>query len=268
MLDTKYTDIIPDIVYFVNRKSTPGWSIVKAVIDFHDLTYVYGGRAVYIVNGEEYKLQQGDIIYIPSGSVREAYTFTDAPVQSFATNFHINSLSGERDDLVLPFDRVLKTGISGDLLSLYSELDHIWVEKACNHEMRARAYFMLILDKLLNRIASGMPLQQEDERLASVKQYILKNYMNRIDISQLAAIAGLNPVYLGAYFKKANGCSIKQYITRIRVNNAESLLSTGGYTVSEAAVKSGFDDLFYFSKVFRNSKGYAPSVLLKGKTRP
>jgi YesN/AraC family two-component response regulator len=109
-------------------------------------------------------------------------------------------------------------------------------------------------------------MQQEDERLASVKQYILHNYMNKIELNKLAAIAGLNPVYLGAYFKKANGCSIKQYITRIRVNNAESLLSTGGYTVSEAAMKSGFDDLFYFSKVFRNSKGYAPSVLLKGKT--
>lgn len=266
MLENNYTDIIPEIVYFVNRTSTPGWSIIQSTIDFHDLTYIYGGRAVYIVNGEEYTLQKGDIIYIPSGNIREAYTFNDDPVQSFATNFHIHCLNNNINNCILPFDRVLKTGISGDMLSLYSELARIWVEKSYNFEMRARAHFMLILDKLLSRVASGLPMQQEDERLASVKQYILKNYMNRIDINQLAEIANLNPVYLGAYFKKTNGCSIKQYITRIRINNAESLLSTGGYTVGEAAVKSGFDDLFYFSKVFRNSKGYAPSVLLKGKT--
>ncbi len=266
MQDINYTGIVPDIEYFVNRKSTPGWSIVRSTIDFHDLTYLYGGRAVYIVDGEEYKLQRGDLIYIPKGDVREAYTYPEDPVQSFATNFHIHNLSGSGEDLNLPFDRVLKIGISGDIISLYSDLDHVWVEKSYNYEMRARAIFMLILDKLFNRAASGLPMQQEDERLASVKQYILQNYMNKIELNQLASIAGLNPVYLGAYFKKANGCSIKQYITRIRVNNAESLLSTGGYTVSEAAMKSGFDDLFYFSKVFRNSKGYAPSVLLKGKT--
>ncbi len=266
MQEINYTDVIPDIEYFVNRKSTPGWSIVKSAIDFHDLTYVYGGRAVYTIDGEECKLQQGDLIYIPKGKIREAYTYPEDPIQSFATNFHIHNLGDGRDNFVLPFDRVMKIGISGDIISLYSELDHVWVEKSYNYEMRARAILMLILDKLLNRVASGLPMQQEDERLASVKQYILHNYMNKIELNQLATIAGLNPVYLGAYFKKANGCSIKQYITRIRVNNAESLLSTGGYTVSEAAVKSGFDDLFYFSKVFRNSKGYAPSVLLKGKT--
>ncbi|HEX2944732.1 MAG TPA: AraC family transcriptional regulator [Clostridia bacterium] len=266
MQDADYTEIIPDIEYFVNRKCTPGWNIIRSTIDFHDLTYVYGGRSVYIVNGEEYKLQQGDLIYIPSGNVREAYTFTEDPIQSFAANFHIHNPGDSSDDAVLPFDRVMKLGISADLISLYSELDHIWVEKSYNYKMRARAYFMLILDKLLNRVASGLPMQQEDERLAGVKQHILKNYMNKIELNQLAAIAGLNPVYLGAYFKKANGCSIKQYITRIRVNNAESLLSTGGYTVGEAAMRSGFDDLFYFSKVFRNYKGYAPSVLLKGKS--
>jgi AraC-like DNA-binding protein len=265
MQETNCTDIIPDIEYFVNRKSTPGWSIVKSTIDFHDLTYVYGGRAVYTINGEEYKLQQGDLIYIPDGNIREAYTYPEDPIQSFAANFHIHNLGGSRVKSLLPFDRVLKIGISGDIISLYSELDHVWVEKSYNYEMRARAIFMLILDKLFNRVASGLPMQREDERLASVKQYILHNYMNKIELNQLATIAGLNPVYLGAYFKKANGCSIKQYITRIRINNAENLLSTGGYTVSEAAMKSGFDDLFYFSKVFRNSKGYAPSVLLKDK---
>ena len=89
--------------------------------------------------------------------------------------------------------------------------------------------------------------------------------MHKIEISELAKIAGLNAVYLGAYFKQVNGCTIKQYINRIRINNAENLLSAGGYTVSEAAMRSGFDDLFYFSKVFRNYKGYAPSILLKVK---
>jgi len=265
MLENNYSDIIPEILYFVNRKCTPGWSILESSIDFHDLTYVYGGKSVYLVNGTEYRLKQGDFIYIPSGCIREAITYVEDTMQCFAINFRLHRLHSGTGEAVLPFDRVLTTGVSGELIGLYSELDHIWVEQSHNYEMRARAVFMLILDKLICRVASGVPMQQEDSRLLSVKQYILHNYMNKIELNQLAEIAGLNPVYLGAFFKKSNGCTIKQYITRIRVNNAESLLSTGGYSVSEAAMRSGFDDLFYFSKVYRTYKGYAPSVLLKNK---
>jgi len=259
-----YEDIIPDILYFVNRKCKPGWSIIESRIDFHDLTYVYKGSSTYVVNGTEYKLAKGDFIYIPSGNVRAAYTNPDDPMHCFAANFRLSNLSGE-SGITLPIGPVLRTGVCADLMRLYGELDYVWVEKSYNHIMRARALFMLILDRILGRIASGTPAQQEDERLVRVKQYILHNFMNKIEMSQLAELAGLNPVYLGAFFKKANGCTIKQYITRIRINNAESLLSTGGYSVSEAAARSGFDDLFYFSKVFRAYKGYAPSVLLRGR---
>lgn len=264
MQQSNFSDIIPEILYFVNRKCTPGWSIIEASIEFHDLTYVYGGKSVYLVNGEKFLLQQGDFIYVPSGSVREAYTFSDEPMQCFAANFRLHSINSGGNTL-LPFDTILKTGVSGELISLYSELDHIWVEQAYNYEMRARAVFMFILDKLLTRLASGAPMQQEDRRLQSVKQYILHNFMYKIELDHLADLADLNPVYLGAYFKKTNGYTIKQYINRIRINNAESLLSTGGYTVSEAAMRSGFDDLFYFSKVYKSYKGYSPSVLLKVK---
>lgn len=266
MQQKDYTNIIPDLIYFVNRKCTPGWSIVESEIDFHDLTYVYKGCSTYIINGIAYELHEGDIIYIPSGNVRKAYTSSDNPMQCFAANFRIIDLHRDNGEIVLPLGTVQKAGITGELMSLYSELDHIWVEKAYNHKMRARALFMLIIDRILGRFASGAAIRQEDERLVKVKQYILRNFMNRIEMSRLAEIAGLNPVYLGAFFKKTNGCTIKQYITRIRINNAENLLSTGGYSVSEAAARSGFDDLFYFSKVYRAYKGYAPSVLLKGKT--
>ncbi len=265
MQQTDFSNIIPELVYFINRKHTPSWRIDRGNIDFHDLTYIYNGCATYLINGIEYKLQQGDFIYIPAGNVREAFTSTNEPVQSYAANFRLHVLGEDDNNISLPFDNVIKTGLSGEYISLYSELEHIWVEKACNYKMRARAVFMLILDKLICRVTSGLLTLNEDPRLFNIKQYILQNFMHKIEISELAKLAGLNAVYLGAYFKQTNGCTIKQYINRIRINNAENLLSAGGYSVSEAAMRSGFDDLFYFSKVYRNYKGYAPSILLKVK---
>ena len=265
MQQNDYSDIIPELVYFVNRKNTYSWRIERGKIDFHDLTYIVSGYATYIIDGAEYNLKQGDFIYVPVGSVREAYTSQNEPIQSYAANFRLHVLGGSREEIQLPFNRVFKTGLTGEFISLYSELDHIWIEKAANYQMRARAVFMLILDELLRRVSSGI-MMNEDPRLSKVKQYILHNYIHKIEICKLAEIAGLNTVYLGAYFKQVNGCTLKQYINRIRINNAENLLSTGGCSVSEAAMRSGFDDLFYFSKVYRSYKGYAPSTLLKVKT--
>lgn len=265
MQQDDFSNIIPELVYFVNRKNMPSWSIERENIDFHDLTYIYNGRATYLINGIEYKLQQGDFIYIPAGNVREAFTSTDEPMQCYATNFKLHMLDGEDNTVNLPFEYIFKTGLTSEYIGLYSQLDHIWVEKADNYQMRARAVFMLILDKLICRVSSGLLTMNEDPRLLNIKQYILHNYMRKIEVSELAKLAGLNAVYLGAYFKQVNGCTIKQYINRIRINNAENLLSAGGYSVSEAAMRSGFDDLFYFSKVYRNYKGYAPSILLKVK---
>jgi len=49
----------------------------------------------------------------------------------------------------------------------------------------------------------------------------------------------------------------------IRVNNAEMLLSTGEFSVTEVAERCGFRDVSYFSNVFKSMKGYPPSNVYK-----
>lgn len=266
MLNNCFDNLIPTLVYFVSRKCSSTWSIEKKNISFHDLTYVYSGQATYIVNDAEYHLKQGDFIYIPSGNVREAYTYPENPMHCYAVNFELRNLDAEH--ALLPFPRVFNVGRFGELISLYEELNHIWVEKNPGYHMQSRAVFMLILHRLISHVNYNKPLNSEDSRIAMIKEYILANYHMKIEIEHLADIAGLHPVYLGALFKKVNHCTIKEYINRIRINNAENLLSTGGYTVSEAAGKCGFEDIFYFSKVFKNQKGFSPSyAMLKSKNK-
>jgi len=261
--DKAFDNLIPDLLYFVNRKCLPSWHIEKHRIDFHDLTYVYSGSVTYLVNGTEYNLEQGSFIYIPKGSLRQAYTSASAPMHCYAVNFNIGGPGMEHERL--PFPTIFESGMSKELSGLYKDLNRTWVEKNPGYQMKARAIFMLILHKLIYQAnCTGNPVCS-DSRIAKVKEYILANYHRKIEIKDLAEIAGLHPVYLGALFNKINHCTIKQYIHRIRVNNAENLLSTGGYTVSEAAGRCGFEDIFYFSKVFKKYKGYPPSETLHSK---
>jgi len=151
------------------------------------------------------------------------------------------------------------------LNSLYEKLNLTWLEKGPGYQMKSRAIFMLILHKLICHTNCIMDTANNDPRITKVKEYILSNYHRKIETEELAELTGLHPVYLGALFKKVMNCTVKQYINRIRINTAENLLSTGGYTVSEAAVRCGFDDVFYFSKLFKKDRGYPSSLILRGK---
>jgi AraC family L-rhamnose operon regulatory protein RhaS len=72
---------------------------------------------------------------------------------------------------------------------------------------------------------------------------------NQFEVEELAAIAGLTTAYFGTLFKKYMGASVKEYINRMKINNAENILLSGEFTVQEAAYKCGFEDIYYFSGI-------------------
>ena len=76
-------------------------------------------------------------------------------------------------------------------------------------------------------------------------------------------MTNLSPLYFGTLFKQETGLTFRQYLTNIRINQAENLLSSGMYNVSEAAAECGFSDVFYFSKVFKEHRGISPSEVIK-----
>lgn len=128
--------------------------------------------------------------------------------------------------------------------------------------IQARALFELILHRLLsgNR---RLTMTHVDLRIKKLTSFISDHYSDDISMNELARQFNLHPVYLGKLFKVHTGSTFKEYLNRIRINNAERLLSSSSLTVREVAERSGFDDLSYFSKLFKELKGYPPSVVKK-----
>ena len=61
-------------------------------------------------------------------------------------------------------------------------------------------------------------------------------------------------------FKKKMGKTVLQYLTEVRMEAAKNLLEDGRVKLSEVALKVGFRDSGYFSKVFRRYVGVSPSI--------
>ena len=63
---------------------------------------------------------------------------------------------------------------------------------------------------------------------------------------------------LWCIFQTVYGMTIKQMQVTLRVNQAKRMLRSG-YTISETSTACGFEDYFYFLKVFKNKTGMTPS---------
>lgn len=94
----------------------------------------------------------------------------------------------------------------------------------------------------------------------SIIQYIHNNFADPdLSITKLADIFGFSRKYLSASFSKNVGENFTDYLTKIRIEHAAELLKSENLSVAELAVRCGYTDPFYFSKVFKRITGVSPS---------
>jgi len=89
--------------------------------------------------------------------------------------------------------------------------------------------------------------------------YIRENYVHGIQLADAAEAAQVNAAYLSRLFTKYIGTNFIDYLTALRINEAERLLREKQITVKEAAFASGYQDPNYFSKIFKKIKGILPT---------
>jgi len=100
-------------------------------------------------------------------------------------------------------------------------------------------------------------------RFQNVIEYIRQNLDSPIALQELADIAGLNPTYFSNLFSKLMGISPIQYVNRRRIEKAQSLLLSSNEPLESIAMQVGFEDVFYFSRLFKKTTKVSPSVYRK-----
>ncbi|MDF0707842.1 helix-turn-helix transcriptional regulator [Flagellimonas okinawensis] len=101
------------------------------------------------------------------------------------------------------------------------------------------------------------------DSLCMVEDYIKSNLSSNLNISDLAAIAGFNESKLKKDFKLVYGNTIFKYITRLRMEMARKLIKNKSMTIAQAAHEVGYANPQHFTKAFKRTLGYLPSILKK-----
>ncbi|NCC43716.1 MAG: response regulator [Clostridia bacterium] len=95
-------------------------------------------------------------------------------------------------------------------------------------------------------------------RVQAAVSYIEDHYNENISVNDLAERFGMSPNYFSSIFKKEMKQSAVNYLTRIRLKQAERLLGESDMNVVDIARQVGYEDGQYFFRVFKKHTGMTP----------
>lgn len=93
--------------------------------------------------------------------------------------------------------------------------------------------------------------------------YIEFNYTENLTLDIIAHALNLSNAYLSNLFKKEVGITITDFIHKTQLRHAIKLLNTTQLPIHDIAIQCGFDDINYFSRVFKKYQGQTPSTYRK-----
>jgi len=98
------------------------------------------------------------------------------------------------------------------------------------------------------------------KRIEPVVTYMRQHLDEPLQVSRLTTMARVSPSHFFILFKRATGQTPIDYFIHLRMSRACELLTGTGLRVKEIAAMLGYDDQFYFSRVFKSVNGVAPSA--------
>ena len=120
-----------------------------------------------------------------------------------------------------------------------------WIKNICD--------YAIYLSELLKKDNIEYPFIEE------ALEYIKTNFTKNINMAMVANQVSINYTWFSEKFKEHIGMNFNEYIKRLRIDEACRLLQKDCYKVYEVAERSGFGDVKYFMKTFKEATGLTPS---------
>lgn len=237
--------MINQITYFTHNKFAPHRSIEHHTIKFSELTFLISGEMVYYVNNVKYAIRGGDIIYVPSGSLRRRETG-----ECLNDYVSINFYSESRLDI----DIVQRQSINNEVKHLLSYFEAAYYAPSKDRDKKLK----LALETLILQLADNAYDSYQSSLSSEIMYYINRHYSERITLGDISKATFYSAAYCENEFKKTTGKSIINYLIDVRISEAKKLLAESSMSCASIATAVGFDDANYFSRVFKKRTGYSP----------
>jgi AraC family transcriptional regulator of arabinose operon len=111
----------------------------------------------------------------------------------------------------------------------------------------------------LHEIETNAPRLATSNRFAHTLQYIKQHLAEKISVEELSAEAYMSKPTFHRAFKQEFGLSPMDYIIKERMRLAKNCLKNPALSITEICFKAGFNNLAYFTRMFRHLEGMTPT---------
>lgn len=119
------------------------------------------------------------------------------------------------------------------------------------------AWLQSFCDKLC-RLLIDRRENHSDKLVEQAKCYVNEHYMEKLSLAGIADALNISYGYLSNSFKKYTGTTLSDYIAEIKIEHAKEMIDTHKYLMYEVSDQLGFDNAYYFSKVFKKITSLSP----------
>ena len=199
-------------------------------------------------DGRVLHTEADELFYLPRGSTYQVKTYEGG--SCYAINFDAE-FSDE------PFTMSLRDVES--FRKHFREAAKKWKSNSELRELAAmRSLYEIILMMNEEREKIYHPTQKYDMLAPAIKAIKESFCENELSVCTLASLCGVGDAYFRRIFRDRFGISPKEYIIRLRIDYAKQLLSSGQFSVSDAARICGYTEACHFSREFKKRVGSSP----------
>ncbi|GIO33457.1 MULTISPECIES: AraC family transcriptional regulator [Paenibacillus] len=259
---------------------------------FHDyvqIWYVSKGEFLHTIGDREYRMTKGNLFVVPPFTVHRIQSPPEQEVEIWGCEFlpaFINERFNEppggqpffdasyltyfahaenANSHQMIFDGVTDSRIRGLMQEMLGEYER----RTPFFQIVLKANLLLLLSIIIRQV-NGELVQAGFEKsekyrdtMMKVVEFIQKNAHEDIRLEDMCAVSNLSKSTFCSLFKEWTGKTFNRYLVDLRVNNALRLLQHPSLTVTEVCFATGFNELSYFCRIFKNYTGISPNQFRK-----
>jgi transcriptional regulator GlxA family with amidase domain len=107
--------------------------------------------------------------------------------------------------------------------------------------------------------ATGSAATEVNQKIENSIAYMRSHLNQPLQVATLAGVANISASHFFAMFKRLTGCAPIEFFITLRMRRACDLLDETSVSVKEVAAILGYDDQFYFSRLFKSATHMPPT---------
>lgn len=217
------------------------------------------GEAFLSIEDEPYMIKAGDLVLLPAGA---SHRYTAAPENPWTIHWvhYAGPLAEDFRQHMGFIDgvRVLHLGRQPRLLVDFNGLLSV-------RQTGFRTPGLVHVANRLRQLLAAIPLsmgesgQSQQPDLDVIHNFMRDHLDERVSLGQLADLTGLSATHFATRYRELTGVSPIQHFLHLKVEQACQMLDTTDHSFTQISSQLGYDDNYYFSRLFKKVMGLSPT---------